>query len=65
MKLSDFYNEVSRSADPNKIGNIILRGEADGGLIHIRDVAEVKIKFADSPNKRWTNGKPSVSMGIR
>ncbi|MEN8156187.1 MAG: efflux RND transporter permease subunit [Bacteroidota bacterium] len=54
----------SRSADPNKIGNIILRGESDGGYIHIRDVAEVKVKFADSPNKRWTNGKPSVSISV-
>ncbi len=54
----------SRSADPNKIGNIILRGETNGGFIHIRDVADVKIKFADSPNKQWTNGKPSVSINV-
>jgi len=55
----------SRSADPNKIGNIILRGQSDGGYLHIRDVAEVKVKFADSPNKRWTNGKPSVSVYVQ
>ena len=54
----------SRSADPNKIGNIILRGETDGGYIRIRDVAEVKTKFADTPNKRWTNGKPSVFISV-
>ncbi len=54
----------SRSADPNKIGNIILRGQADGGYIRIRDVAEVKMKFADSSNKQWTNGKPSVSLRV-
>ncbi len=54
----------SRSADPGKIGNIILRGEPDGSFIHIRDVAEVKVKFADSPNKQWTNGKPSVSIDV-
>ncbi len=54
----------SRSADPNKIGNIILRGNTAGGYIRIRDVAEVKIKFADSPNKRWTNGKPSVAIRV-
>jgi len=54
----------SRSADPNKIGNIILRGQSDGSFIYIRDVAEVKIKFADSPNKQWTNGKPAVSISV-
>jgi len=54
----------SRSADPDKIGDIILRGEPDAGYIHIRDVAEVKVKFADSPDRRWTNGKPSVAIGV-
>ena len=27
-------------------------------------MAEVKIKFADSPNKQWTNGKPAVSISV-
>ncbi len=27
-------------------------------------MADVKIKFADSPDKRWTNGKPSVAISI-
>ena len=54
----------SRSADPNKIGGITLRGQTDGGFILIRDVADVKMKFADSPNKQWTNGKPSVSISV-
>ncbi len=54
----------SRSAKPDKIGNIILRGQKDGGYIRIRDVAEVKMKFSDSPNRQWTNGKPSVSINV-
>lgn len=55
----------SRSAKPDKIGNIILRGQDDGGYLRIRDVAEVKVKFADSPNRQWTNGKPSVSISVQ
>ncbi len=55
----------SRSAKPDKIGNIILHGQSDGGYLRIRDVAEVKIKFADSPNRQWTNGKPSVSINVQ
>jgi multidrug efflux pump subunit AcrB len=47
----------SRSTDPNKIGNIIIRGQADGGYLRIRDVAEVKKKFADTSDKSWLNGR--------
>ena len=32
----------SRSADPNKIGNIILRANPDGSVIRIRDIAHGK-----------------------
>ena len=55
----------SRSANPDKIGNIVLRGQTDGSYVRIMDVAEVKVKFADSPNRQWTNGKPSVSINVQ
>ena len=54
----------SRSSDPNKIGNIIILGRTDGGYIRIRDVANVKKKFADTTNKSWVNGKQSVSIRV-
>jgi multidrug efflux pump subunit AcrB len=54
----------SRSADPNKIGNIVLRAEADGSVIRIRDIAEVKKKFSDVPNKALMNGNPIISMTV-
>jgi len=55
----------SRSAKPDKIGNITLRGQPDGSYLRIRDVAEVKVKFADTPNRQWTNGKPSISINVQ
>ncbi|MBI9055824.1 MAG: efflux RND transporter permease subunit [Bacteroidales bacterium] len=54
----------SRSTDPVKIGNIIIRGQSDGGHIRIRDIAEVKKKFADTSNKSWINGKNAVFIGV-
>ncbi|MBN2348398.1 MAG: efflux RND transporter permease subunit [Bacteroidales bacterium] len=54
----------SRSSDPNKIGNIILRGQPDGSYLHIRDVADVKKKFADTFYESYENGKPSVSIRV-
>jgi multidrug efflux pump subunit AcrB len=54
----------SRSTDPNKIGNIIIRGKKDGSFIRIRDVGEIKKKFADTPSQTWVNGKNTVFIGI-
>lgn len=54
----------SRSADPNKIGNIIVRANPDGSVIRIRDVALVKKKFSDTPNKAIENGQLLISMTI-
>ncbi|NOR75368.1 MAG: MMPL family transporter [Draconibacterium sp.] len=54
----------SRSADPNKIGNIILRANLDGSVIRIRDIALVKKKFSDTPNKTLENGKPLISISV-
>ncbi len=54
----------SRSADPNKIGNIILKAKPDGSYLRIRDVALVKKKFAETSNKSWINGKQSVSIRV-
>jgi len=54
----------SRSADPNKIGNIILRAEPDGHVIRIRDIANVKMKFSDVPRRATKNGNPIVSLRV-
>ena len=54
----------SRSADPNKIGNIILKASADGSVIRIRDVADIKKKFSDTPNKTLEKGKPVIRISI-
>ncbi len=55
----------SRSSNPDKIGNIILKGTPEGGYIRIRDVAEVKKKFADVPNITKSRGKPVVTIMVQ
>ncbi|WP_372776267.1 efflux RND transporter permease subunit [Mangrovibacterium sp.] len=55
----------SRSADPNKIGDIILKANTDGSVIRIRDVALVKKKFSDiSPDKALEKGNPVISISV-
>jgi len=54
----------SRSTDPNKIGGITLMGQPDGSFLYIRDIAEVKKKFADETRKSWINGQESVHIRV-
>jgi len=54
----------SRSVRPKDIGNIILRAGNDGGYLRIRDVANVKLKFADVSRRTLMNGKKAVYMSI-
>jgi len=52
----------SRSANPDEIGNIILRGNENGSFIRIRDVARVKKQFSETPNRTFQKGKPVISL---
>jgi multidrug efflux pump subunit AcrB len=54
----------SRSVDPAKISDIILRANPNGSFLHIRDVATVKVQFADVPGESFMNGKQSVSFQV-
>jgi len=54
----------SRSTDPDKIGNIILRGSESGGFLRVRDVAVVKMKTPESFYPSFRNGKKSISFMI-
>jgi multidrug efflux pump subunit AcrB len=54
----------SRSVNPDKIGNIVVRANADGSQLRIRDVATVKTKFADVSNRSYMNGKQAVYFAI-
>jgi multidrug efflux pump subunit AcrB len=54
----------SRSTDPNKLGNIILKAKPDGSYLRIGDVATIKKKFAETSNRSWLNGKEALSITI-
>lgn len=54
----------SRSSDPDKISNIILRANEDGSFLRIRDVAIVKKKYSDDFMGTYLNGKEAVLMRV-
>ena len=54
----------SRSADPDVIGNIILRGNESGGFLRLRDVAVVKLKEPDNFYPSYRSGKKAISFMV-
>ncbi|MCF8227580.1 MAG: efflux RND transporter permease subunit [Bacteroidales bacterium] len=55
----------NRSVDPEDIGSIVIRANPDGSRLLIRDVAEVKLKFADVPQASFLNGDRNITFQIR
>ena len=54
----------NRSVNPNVIGEIILRANEDGSFLRIRDIANVKTKFADVTSNALVNGKQGIFFFI-
>jgi multidrug efflux pump subunit AcrB len=55
----------ARTTDPAKLGEIIIRGNSDGSKLYLRDIADIKLKFSETPTASLMNGKPSVSVNIQ
>ncbi len=54
----------AKKYDPEGIGNIIIRTNADGSILRLVDLAMPKFQFADVPNRTLYNGKPAVTLAI-
>ena len=54
-----------RSADPNKLGEMVLRTTPEGRVIRVKDVALVKKELRDQSSGLWINGAPGVYFDIQ
>ncbi len=52
----------SKEFDPAIIEEIIVRANPDGTKILLKDIADVQLKFADIPNKVFSNNERAVSI---
>ncbi|MEQ9297321.1 MAG: efflux RND transporter permease subunit [Cyclobacteriaceae bacterium] len=52
----------SKEFDPSIIEEIIVRANPDGTKILLKDIADVQMKFADVPNKVYSNNERAVSI---
>ncbi|OQX81877.1 MAG: acriflavin resistance protein [Bacteroidetes bacterium 4484_276] len=55
----------SRTTDPAKLGEIIIRGNDDGSKLYLRDIADIKLKFSETPSLSLMNGEQTVSFNIQ
>ena len=44
--------------------NIVLRSSPNGAIVYLHDIANVKDKWAENPNRTFINGKPAISITI-
>ncbi|HJS85581.1 MAG TPA: efflux RND transporter permease subunit, partial [Acetobacteraceae bacterium] len=53
-----------RLVTPEEFGNIVIRANPDGSVLHLRDVAEVKLGAQNMDSEARLNGRPAVPIGI-
>lgn len=54
----------SRSYLAKELDYLVVRADASGNTIRLKDIADVKDRFAESPNASFYNGEVAVNIGI-
>jgi len=54
----------SRSYVAKELDYLVVRADPSGSVIRLKDVAEVRDRFAESPNARFFNGEQAVNISI-
>ena len=44
--------------------NIVLRADASGNIIYLKDVATIKDRWEENPNRIYFNGAPAISFDV-
>lgn len=55
----------AKETEADQIGEIVVRSNADGTNLLLRDIAAIKEQFADQPSKALLNGKQAVFLEVR
>ncbi len=53
-----------RLPEPEQFGNIILRADGPGGVLHLKDVARIELGAQDYNIRTVLNGEPGVGIGV-
>jgi len=64
VALNYMVTTKGRLMTPEEFGDIILRAQADGSLLHLKDVARVELGAKDYNSISKRNGSPTVNIAI-
>ncbi|MGE4043714.1 MAG: efflux RND transporter permease subunit [Acetobacteraceae bacterium] len=53
-----------RLTTPEQFGDIVVRAQADGSVLRLRDIARVELGAANMDTESRLNGNPAVSIGL-
>jgi hydrophobe/amphiphile efflux-1 (HAE1) family protein len=53
-----------RLTTPEQFGNIVIRSNSDGSVLHVKDVARVELGAQNEDVESRLNGQPAVAIGI-
>ncbi|MBR9859592.1 efflux RND transporter permease subunit [bacterium] len=49
----------------NELNDIVIKSSPDGRVVRLRDVAVITDTWAETPNKTFFNGQPSVTIDVK
>ena len=55
----------SKEFDPSILDQIVVRANPDGTKLFLGKVADVKLQFADVPNKYYSNGQRALNIAVQ
>ncbi|BDD11170.1 acriflavin resistance protein [Fulvitalea axinellae] len=47
-----------------ELENIVIRGNTMGGIVTLKDVADINDEWVDSPNRFYVNGNPAIRIRV-
>lgn len=55
----------NRKHNANELENLVLKVNDNGFIVRLKDVANIKNQFNESPNANYYNGKKSVNLSVK
>lgn len=53
-----------REYHAKELANLVIRGNRDGSVIYLKDIAKIKERWEDVPDKTYYNNRPAIILNI-